>query len=67
MIISLDPPLVRDRLNLDYHGGFFTHLDALCHVVYKDKIYNGLDFRQIVTDDGCDVLTHFPKELVTVR
>jgi len=53
MIISLDPPLVRDRLNLDYHGGFFTHLDALCHVVYKDKIYNGLDFKQIVTDDGC--------------
>ena len=53
MIISLDPPLVRDRLNFDYHGGFFTHLDALCHVVYKDKIYNGLDFRQTVTDDGC--------------
>ena len=21
----------------------------------------------VVTDDGCEVLTHFPKELVTVR
>lgn len=53
MIISPDPPLVRDRLDLDYHGGFFTHMDALCHVVYQDRIYNGLDFRQTVTQDGC--------------
>ena len=44
---------MRDRLTIDYHGGFFTHLDALCHVVYKDTIYNGLDFKQTVTKDGC--------------
>jgi kynurenine formamidase len=44
---------VRDRIDIDYHGGFFTHLDALCHVVYEGKIYNGLDFNSIVTDDGC--------------
>ena len=53
MIISTDPPMVRDRLDIDYHGGFFTHLDALCHVVYQNKIYNGLDFRETVTQDGC--------------
>ncbi len=53
MIISPDPVRVRDRLELDYHGGFFTHLDALCHVVYQDRIYNGLDFRQTITQDGC--------------
>jgi len=53
MIISPDPPLVRDRLDLDYHGGFFTHLDAICHVVYQDRIFNGLDFRQTITEDGC--------------
>jgi kynurenine formamidase len=53
MIISTDPPMVRDRLDIDYHGGFFTHLDALCHVVYQDKIYNGLDFRETVTQNGC--------------
>jgi kynurenine formamidase len=53
MIISLDPPLVRDRHDFDYHGGFFTHLDALCHVVYNDKIYNGLDFRKTIDDAGC--------------
>ena len=56
MIISFDPDRIRDRLDIDYHGGFFTHLDALCHVVYEGKIYNGHDFRQTVTDDGCEHL-----------
>jgi kynurenine formamidase len=53
MIISTDPPMVRDRLDIDYHGGFFTHLDALCHVVYQNKIYNGLDFPGTVQQSGC--------------
>jgi kynurenine formamidase len=53
MIISFDPDRIRDRVDIDYHGGFFTHLDALCHVVYDGKIYNGHDFRDTVTADGC--------------
>ena len=56
MIISFGPDRIRDRLDIDYHGGFFTHLDAICHVVYDGKIYNGHDFRQTVTDDGCEHL-----------
>ena len=56
MIISFGPDRIRDRLDVDYHGGFFTHLDALCHVVYEGKIYNGHDFRQTVTDNGCPFL-----------
>ena len=56
MIISFDPDRIRDRLDIDYHGGFFTHLDAVCHVVYDGKIYNGHDFRRTVTDDGCEHL-----------
>ena len=53
MLFRDDRRLVRDRIDIDYHGGFFTHFDALCHVVYEGKIYNGLDFNSIVTDDGC--------------
>ena len=56
MIISFDPDRIRDRLDIDYHGGFFTHLDAVCHVVYDGKIYNGHDMRQTVTNDGCEHL-----------
>ena len=53
MVINRDPPQVRDRLNLDYHGVFFTHLDALCHMVHDGRIYNGHDFEETVTDGGC--------------
>jgi kynurenine formamidase len=53
MLFRAERTFVRDRIDIDYHGGFFTHLDALCHVVYNGKIYNGLDFDKIVTDDGC--------------
>ena len=56
MIISFDPDRIRDRLDIDYHGGFFSHLDALCHVVYDGKIYNGHDMRETVTEDGCEHL-----------
>ena len=56
MIISFDPDRIRDRLDIDYHGGFFTHLDAICHVVYDGKIYNGHDMKETVTDDGCQHL-----------
>lgn len=56
MIISFDPDRIRDRLDIDYHGGFFTHLDAICHVVYDGRIYNGHDMRETVTDAGCEHL-----------
>ena len=56
MIISFDPDRIRDRLDIDYHGGFFTHLDAICHVVYDGRIYNGHAMRETVTGDGCEHL-----------
>ena len=42
-----------DRIDVYFHGVTFSHLDGLCHVFYKDKVYNGLDFAEIVTEDGC--------------
>ena len=42
-----------DRVDIYFHGVTFSHLDGLCHVFYHDKIYNGFDFQEIVTDDGC--------------
>ena len=56
MIITFDPDRIRDRLDIDYHGGFFTHLDAICHVTYGGKIFNGHDMRETVTDAGCEHL-----------
>ena len=43
-----------ERYEIEYHGGVVTHLDALCHVAYNGKVYNGLDFEEVATTaDGC--------------
>ena len=43
-----------ERYEIEYHGGTVTHLDALCHVAYNGRVYNGLDFQTVATtDDGC--------------
>ena len=43
-----------ERYEIEYHGGVVSHLDALCHVAYNGRVYNGLDFRDIATtEDGC--------------
>jgi kynurenine formamidase len=53
MTVNPDRQNAMDRFDIDYHGGTFTHLDALCHVAYKDKLYNGFEFQQTVTTGGC--------------
>ena len=42
-----------DRVEIYFHGITFSHLDGLCHVFYEDQVYNGHDFRDVVTQDGC--------------
>ena len=43
---------VMEVQELYFHGGVFTHLDALCHVAYNGKVYNGLGFREVVSSEG---------------
>jgi kynurenine formamidase len=43
---------VLERRAFDYHGGEFTHVDALCHVAYQGKLYNGFTFSEVVTSNG---------------
>jgi kynurenine formamidase len=38
----LSPNFRSDTLTISYHGGFTTHIDALCHYLYKGLHYNGL-------------------------
>lgn len=53
MAVNPDRQNATDRFDIDYHGGTFSHLDALCHVAYNNKLYNGFDFLQTVTNGGC--------------
>jgi kynurenine formamidase len=47
-----------ERQEIEYHGGKLSHFDALCHVSYNGKLYNGLNFKDVVTTEGgCTKLT----------
>jgi kynurenine formamidase len=41
----------KDFIGVDYHSDGHTHIDALCHVAYEGRLYNGLA-ADTVTDDG---------------
>ena len=41
-----------ERQEIAYHGLNLSHIDALCHVSYNGKLYNGFDFAEVVTEDG---------------
>jgi kynurenine formamidase len=36
-----DVRFATDFLGIQFHGDCHTHVDALCHVAYKDQLYNG--------------------------
>jgi len=47
-----------ERQEIEYHGGRLSHFDALCHVSYNGKLYNGLNFKEVVTNErGCSKLS----------
>ena len=41
-----------DWIGLAFHGFATTHLDALCHVIWKGRMYNGIDAAQVSTERG---------------
>ena len=42
-----------DRYAVQYHGYAHSHIDALCHILYKDQTYNGYARAEVNTDKGC--------------
>jgi kynurenine formamidase len=45
-----------DRYAVSYHGYAHSHIDALCHILYKDQTYNGYARADINTEKGCTKL-----------
>ena len=41
---------------MSYHGYAHTHIDALCHILYKDQTYNGYPRAEVNTEKGCTKL-----------
>jgi kynurenine formamidase len=42
-----------DRYAIQYHGYAHSHIDALCHILYKEQTYNGYARADVNTDKGC--------------
>jgi kynurenine formamidase len=45
-----------DRYAVSYHGYAHSHIDALCHILYKDQTYNGYARGEVNTEQGCKKL-----------
>ena len=45
-----------DRYSVAYHGYAHSHIDALCHILYKDQTYNGFARADVNTEKGCTKL-----------
>jgi kynurenine formamidase len=55
--IDTDGGYFWERYEIEYHGSLVSHLDALCHVAYNGKVYNGLPFEDVASkENGCTQL-----------
>jgi kynurenine formamidase len=46
-----------DTYKVSYHGLAHSHIDALCHMMYKDRTYNGYARADVETEQGCTRLS----------
>jgi kynurenine formamidase len=58
--------VTRDRIDIDPHGGAFTHLDALCHMAYKGRFYNNVPY-ETATAEGCKLGINNLKDGIVTR
>ncbi|MET8948430.1 cyclase family protein [Streptomyces sp. NPDC004542] len=47
-----EPSTHKDFVAVDYHGKGVTHLDALCHIAYRGRLYDGRTAREAVDAAG---------------
>ena len=45
-----------DNYRVSYHGYAHSHIDALCHILYKEQTYNGYATADVNTAKGCTKL-----------
>lgn len=50
---TMNRGLSTDTYSVSYHGWAHSHIDALCHILYKDQTYNGHPRAEVLTEHGC--------------
>jgi kynurenine formamidase len=54
---TMNKGFTTDTYRVSYHGYAHSHLDALCHILYKDQTYNGYARADVNTEKGCTKLS----------
>lgn len=49
---SAEPAVFTDFVGTDYHGKSQTHIDALCHLAYRERFFGGVPAHAAVTSRG---------------
>jgi kynurenine formamidase len=52
-----EPQVNTDFVGMDFHGKSVTHVDALCHCVFRGRMYNDADPAAAVGSDGGHLMT----------
>ncbi len=47
-----DSRSISDFLGIEFHGDAHSHIDALCHIVHRGRVYNGLAADVVITSQG---------------
>jgi kynurenine formamidase len=50
---TMNKGFTTDTYHVSYHGYAHSHIDALCHILYKDQTYNGYARATVNTEKGC--------------
>ncbi len=53
---TMNRGLSTDTYSVSYHGYAHSHVDALCHILYKDQTYNGHKREEVLSEKGCTQL-----------
>ena len=53
---TMNSGFTTDTYRVSYHGYSHSHLDALCHILYKNQTYNGYTREEVNTARGCTKL-----------
>ena len=53
---TMNRGLSTDTYRVSYHGYAHSHIDALCHILYKNQTYNGHARETVLSEKGCTML-----------
>jgi kynurenine formamidase len=56
-----------DRIGVSYHGYQHTHLDALCHMFWQGKMYNGFSQEEVTQKGASRLGIHNLKQGIVTR